>query len=589
MATRVCTGRTVLIVLGVAVIAAVPLVMSQLWNTADAVEYNSAVKQTPISTWAKAPHTSLASTTAAAAAKEANKLLVADSAANDKATKPTAVSQLTKDEVYLRRVYLDLIGHNPSPDQVTAFVLDPSADKRATLVDKLLADPRFGENWGRYWRDVIMYRRGDDRAQLASPSLYEFMTDQFNSNKPWDETVRSIITARGDVRENGATGLIMAQNGMTADITSEISRIFLGVQIQCANCHDHKTDRWKREQFHELAAFFPRISLRQVNTDDKRTFEVSSNNQPARPFANPKQANRPIGQPEHYMPDLKHPESKGTLEQPVFFLTGQKLDFGTPDAVRRETIAKWITAPTDEWFAKAFVNRVWGELVGEGFYDPIDDIGPDRTCSAPKTMDYLAHYFVDTGFDVKQLYRTIVATDAYQRDSRSRRNPDETPFAANCPERLRGDQLYDALVSALGMSEAPLRGGARGQAAGGGKGQFQRGPRNQFDQVFGYDPSTPRDEVTGSIPQALMLMNSPQVNRNINGNQRFTELGKLLASTSDDESVSTELYLRCLGREPNEAELSTCLKHVKASHTRATGFEDVLWALVNSTEFLYRK
>ena len=180
------------------------------------------------------------------------------------------------------------------------------------------------------------------------------------------------------------------------------------------------------------------------------------------------------------MPDLKHPESPGTKMQPVFFLTGQKLDYGTPDAERRETIAKWITSPSDEWFAKAFVNRIWAELVGEGFYEPIDDIGPDRTCSAPKTIDYLAHEFVDSGFDVKRLYRIIAATDAYQRESRSRRNPERNAaFAANCPQRLRGDQLYDALVAALGMSDNQPGRCARWPPpeAGAGKGAAARAPR----------------------------------------------------------------------------------------------------------------
>ena len=159
-------------------------------------------------------------------------------------------------------MYLDLVGHNPTPDEITAFTLDPSSDKRVTIINRLLDDPRFGENWGRYWRDVMMYRRTDDRGQIAGPALVDYLRDQFNKNTPWDEIARSFITATGDVRENGATGLIMAQYGNTADITSEVARIFLGIQMQCANCHDHKTDRWKRTQFHQLAAFFPRIAIR---------------------------------------------------------------------------------------------------------------------------------------------------------------------------------------------------------------------------------------------------------------------------------------------------------------------------------------
>jgi hypothetical protein len=518
-------------------------------------------------------------------AAKVDKLLTAEIAPSD-SNKTLDFSKHSSDEVFLKRAYQDVIGRNPSPDEVTTFVLDPSTDKRKQLVDRLLADPRYGENWGRYWRDVIMYRRADERALLVSPALNEYLVGQFNANRPWDEIARSFITADGDVRENGATGIIFAQQGVTPDITAEVSRIFMGVQIQCAQCHDHKTDRWKRTQFHELAAFFPRIRIKPDNEGDKRTFVVDGNDLP---FArlNAKMANRPLGSPEHYMPDLDHPDQKGTRMQPVFFLTGQKLDFGTSDGVRRETIARWMTAPSDEWFAKAFVNRIWAELVGEGFYEPIDDLGPDRTCSAPKTIDTLAKSFVDSKYDVKQLFRTILATEAYQRESRERRSPDSTPFVANCTQRLRGDQLYDALVSALGMRENLLGMFAQGKGGGGAKGLL-RTPRNQFNQTFGFDPSTPRDEISGSIPQALLLMNGPQINREING-FRGTDLAKLLNTTSDNEAVTTELYLRCLGREPNDTELKTCLAQVKDSKSRSEAYEDILWALINSTEFLHRK
>jgi hypothetical protein len=517
-------------------------------------------------------------------AAKVDSLLTAEIAPSD-SNKTIDFSKRSSDEVFLKRAYQDVIGRNPSPDEVTTFVLDPSTDKRKQLVDRLLADPHYGENWGRYWRDVIMYRRADERALLVQPSLTEYLVGQFNANRPWDEIARSFITAEGDVRENGATGIIFAQQGVTADITAEVSRIFMGVQIQCAQCHDHKTDRWKRTQFHELAAFFPRISVHPDPNQEKRTFIVEG-----RDFIPPrlaaKQANKPIGSAEHYMPDLDHPDQKGARMQPVFFLTGQKLDFGTSDEVRRETIARWMTAPSDEWFAKAFVNRLWAELVGEGFYEPIDDLGPDRTCSAPKTIDALAKSFVDSKYDVKQLFRTILATEAYQRESRERRAPDSTPFVANCTQRLRGDQLYDALVSALGMRESLLGMFAQGKG-GAGKG-ILRTPRNQFNQTFGFDPSTPRDEISGSIPQALLLMNGPQINREING-MRGTELAKLLNTTSDNEAVTTELYLRCLGREPNDTELKTCVAQVKNGKNRPEAFEDILWALINSTEFLHRK
>ncbi len=480
-----------------------------------AAEYNTSVKKTPLLNWPTQPKpASLAKTDPTAVAKEIDQLLAEDLAAADDSTKVIKFDRRATDEVFLRRVYLDFIGRNPTPDEVTAFVLDASPDKRGRVIDHLLDDSRFGENWARYWRDVIMYRRSDDRARTRLPSSVRIPDHRVQQERPLGSNRPFVYHCHRRCPRKRRVPASSWPKMATRPTSLPKSRASSSASKSNAhNCHDHKTDRWKREQFHQLAAFFPRIAVRPVKLeDDKRSFEVVSNDRPIK-INNPKLVNRPVGSPEHLMPDLKHPEFEGTKMQPVFFLTGQSLPFGTPDSQRRDTIAKWITSPSDEWFAKAFVNRVWAELVGEGFYDPIDDIGPDRTCSAPKTIDCLAHEFVDSHYDVKRLYRIIASTDAYQRNSRTRRNPDEMPFAANCPERLRGDQVYDALIAALGMNDAPGVRLSEAMGGKGGKGALFRSPRNQFDQVFGFDPSTPRDEVTGSIPQALLLMNGPQINR----------------------------------------------------------------------------
>lgn len=484
------------------------------------------------------------------------------------------------DQTFLRRASLDVIGVPPSPAEITAFSLDATPGKRAAAIERLLASPRFGENWARYWRDVIMYRRTEDRALIVGPTLEAYLTKALNEDPHWDKIARRFVTASGDIREEGATGLIMAQMGGAEETTAEVSRIFLGIQIQCAQCHDHPTDRWKREQFHELAAFFPRVSIRPVRVDGKRrSFAVVSVDRGRRKRPkNPRQ-----GALEHYMPDLDHPEQDGKLMRPAFFVTGQELETGTPDAKRRETIAEWITDRDNRWFARAFVNRMWSELVGRGFYEPVDDIGPDRYCAAPKTLNYLSDRFAGSRFNVKWLFRTITSTDAYRRQSRSRGDDESAPFVAACPQRLRGDQLFNALVEVLEIPEPrrPQRGRNYRQALS--------GPRGRVNQTFGYDPSILRDDIAGSIPQALFLMNSPELARAMSGRQRATALGRLLAEVPDDESLLTELYLRCLAREPRETELATCLDHVRAADDRTEAFEDILWALVNSTEFINRE
>src|SRR3954466_4643661 len=328
----------------------------------------------------------------------------------------TKLAPRIDDATYLRRVWLDIVGDIPTPEHITAFVLDPAKDKRERVVNELLDKPQYGQNWARYWRDVILSRRLEDRAQLVSNALVADLTEKLNKNESWDKIATEFITATGDVRENGATAIQAAQDARTEETTAEMSRIFLGIQIQCCQCHNHPYDRWKREQFHEFAAFFPREALRPVQSPTRRTFELISDDRPEFPGrANPNAQNR-RGKPEHFMPDLKNPTAPGTKMQPKFFLTSAKLPFGTPDEDRRGTVAKWMTE--NPWFATAFVNRIWGELVGEGFYMPIDDIGPDRKPSAPKTVEALSRGFAANGYDLKWVFRTICATKVYQRESR---------------------------------------------------------------------------------------------------------------------------------------------------------------------------
>ncbi len=489
-------------------------------------------------------------------------------------------AEAADDETFLRRLSLDLVGDQPTPQEITAFALDTSPDKRDRAINRLLDRPQFGQNWARYWRDVILARRSDDRALfLAGNSVTVFLTEQFNKSAGWDNIAEAFVTATGDVRQDGRTALIMAQEGKAAETAAEVSRIFLGIQIQCAQCHDHPYDNWSREQFHELAAFFPRTVVRPKLNSTTRTFEVTSFDRSV--GRRPRNENASL---EHYMPNLEDPSAKGKLMEPVFFATGEKLDTGNSDLKRRETLAAWMTGPENPWFAKAYVNRIWSELVGRGFYEPVDDMGPERKCLAPGALDYLAAEFANADYDVKWLFQVITSTDAYQRKSRSRSEAAKSPLTSNCPQPLRADQLYNVLTSALGITER-----ASSLTYSGGPRARTDNIRTQFNLNFGYDPSLSRDDVAASIPQVLVMMNSPQLANAINGRSPRTMLGKLLADEKDNELVATELYLRCLGRQPSDQELKTCLGYVGTTGDRVEAFEDILWSLINSAEFRNRK
>jgi hypothetical protein len=488
----------------------------------------------------------------------------------------TELAPRTNDATFARRVWLDIVGDIPTPEELTAFLIDPANDKREKLVAKLLSNGFYGQNWARYWRDVILFRALDERANLVANALEADLGDWLNENRPWNEIATEFITAHGDIREVGGTAIMMAQDGQTEEIAAEVSRIFLGVQIACAQCHDHPYDRWKREEFHELAAFFPRVTVRPVRDLTKRSFEVVGQDR----FRRAPRGNNVERQPtaEHAMPDLENPQAPGTQMEAKFFLTSATVPWGTTDEARRMQLADWLTE--NEWFATAVVNRLWAELVGEGFYTPIDDIGPDKEPTAPSAVKLLADEFRASGYDLKWLIATIMQTEAYQRESRPRRELSDTPFTANVPQRLRSDQLYNSLLSAFDSRESEPD-------------QIQLGrdrlasPRAKFADVFGYDPSVPREEAVQTIPQILAMMNSSPVNRSFASN-RTNSLSTLLQTVPNDEEVMIELYLRCLCREPTKKELSNVRQYRKKVDNRREAFEDIAWALVNSAEFQYR-
>lgn len=550
------------------------------------------------------------------------------------------------DEDFLRRVTLDLAGDLPSAKDVTLFGLNSDPAKRAKTIDRLLETDAYASTWARYWRDVIFLRATNMRAPIANESFLEWMTQSLKSNVGWDKITTELVTATGTVREDGRTAFIFAHEGEAEEIAGEVSRIFMGIQMQCANCHNHPWDRWKREQFHELAAFFPRITVRQMN-GDFRTFEVASFNPRMNPGAMRERlmenldqvfrfadrnsdgvlkksevqgtmlerpfdfmlqqgdknkdgglskaelrempeppANQPgRGSPEHMMPDLSNPSSPGKQIDPKFFITGVSAKAGLGDQERRELFAKYLTGTNNEWFSKAIVNRLWAEMTGQGFYMPIDDLGPDRKASNPEVLDLLAKEFVAHKYDLKWLYRTIALTETYQRRIEARPLSEDGPnFASATATRLRGDQLYSSIVKVMGVeNQAQPR-----PAGGGGPRLAGRTPREQFGQVFGFDPSTPQDDITGNVPQALFMMNSPQLASQLHADGN-TRLASIVRRFSDDRDALIELYLLVLSREPSDKELKICQDYIKEVGQRGTAYEDLMWSLLNSSEFLSKR
>ncbi|MBI5758856.1 MAG: DUF1549 domain-containing protein [Planctomycetales bacterium] len=557
------------------------------------------------------------------------------------------VAAKCSDEDFLRRVSLDIAGTVPSPSEVTLFGIDPSPDKRTKAVDRLLGTKVYAENWMRYWRDVILMRATEMRANLVRKSFEPWMTEQLQKNVAWDKITTEILTATGDIEEVGDTILVMAQGGEADEVASEASRIFLGIQIQCANCHDHPSDIWKREQFHQFAAFFTRVRLQQRNmpigfevgsvqgggdgmrerfqqslenpeelirrmdrNGDKkiskeeasrapggggpglfaRIIDLADTNKDGAVTAEelkkmPKQEARPgRGSEEYFMPDLNDPSSKGTRVDPQFFVNNAKPGIGLSDSDRRDKVSKYVTSRDNPWFARAFINRIWYELVGEGFYMPIDDLGPEREAKYPAALDALRAGFVANNYDIQWLFKAITATETYQRQIRPRDASQSTPaFASATPSRLRADQLFDSVLNALGLREADLPPPQFTGNQGPGS-RLLRSQRNAFHASFSVDPSTMPEDIAGTVPQALYMMNYPLFAGQIRGSGS-TRLAGILQKFPNDKDALTELFINVHAREPSATELKTCQEFIQQAKSRPEAYEDILWSLLNSTEF----
>lgn len=490
------------------------------------------------------------------------------------------VAPRLNDEAFARRVFLDLTGQLPLPADLREFAADHDANKRAKLVDKLLASDEYAKHWMRYWRDVITVKLTDRRVLAMTPSLQLWLERELAANTRWNQLARQMLVARGDVKvaepsaEGGVNFFLLAHNGddQTEERASETARVFLGIQVGCAQCHDHPFDAWKQEQFHELAAYFAKVR-----------YGVSGLNMPPNIVAT--LATNPGGR--HRMPDKADP-NKGKLMQPKF------LDGSAPatsvmitDSERRQQLAQAITGPQNFWFAAAFVNRMWGELMGQAFSMPVDDLGPGRPVVMPKVLARLSASFRGSDYDIKELLRLICTSETYQREVRPGESADtHLHFAASSPKRLSAETLWESLVKVLGQLGPQPRAVANYGAVPGLR--PNAGFQELFISEFRFDPSLKADEIEGSIPQALMLMNNPTIQDKVRASGTNL-LGRILAAYPADADAIRAVYLRTLARKPADIESEQALAYIKKVGNRAEAHEDLLWALLNSSEFLSRR
>jgi hypothetical protein len=475
---------------------------------------------------------------------------------------------VASDEEFLRRAYLDLLGRIPTIQEARAFLLTRENGKREKLIDYLLAHPDYPKNFATQWT-ISLIGRSDQGRNVDRSALTTWLRKQFAAGRPWHEMVHELVSATGSNRENGAVNYVLAHLEFDAvPLTSRTTRLFLGQQIQCTQCHDHPSNDWKQIDFWGINAFFKGMRATQVRKPDATGMDAYDHteltDEPTDSYVTFDRRNGLVG--------VAFPR----------FLDGRKISQGT-DVIRRAELGKLIADPNNEALAKAFVNRMWAHFLGRGIVHPVDDFGPHNPPSHPQLLDNLSREFQQSGYDVKKLCRWIMLSHAYQLTSvKSRANgQDEALFASMQLKPMTPEQLFDSLITAT-------------SAHRGGVGDEDHKRRDawlkQFLFAFANDESEESTSFQGTIPQALMMMNGELMQQALSA-KPGSFLGQLFAeaqgqSRSPESYMLDSLYLAALGRHPSAKEMSQARQYLLSSPDTQCIFEDLFWALLNSNEFI---
>lgn len=504
-------------------------------------------------------------------------------------------SEACTDQEFLRRAFLDLCGILPTPEEVQSFLADKSTSKRAVLVDRLLERPEYADYWSHKWLDLLRSNRKTIQIK-GSHAYHRWMHKHFEKNTPWNEVVSELLTARGSTFSNppanyyrgpydGHKPSVARDPHSLAETTAQL---FFGIRMQCAKCHNHPYERWTQDDYYHLAAWFSQVK--------------------ARPdFLHPGGA-RP-NYPWQLREDaiVIFPARAGEITQPrtgklmAPKIMGMKAPAISPGKDRRQLLAELVTAADNPFFARATVNRIWFHLHGKGIVDPPDDFRDSNPSANDALLDALAKDFVNHKFDMKHIIRTIVNSRTYQLSTHSNETNrgDDKYFshALVTRKRLSAEVLLDAICAATGAPEKfagyPL--GTRAVQLPDGEvintgGRYAGWDRHPFLKAFGQPPRELACECERegdvSVARVLEMKNGSFVQEKIRAADN--RLGKLLARKLPDAKILEELFLATLSRPPLADELKAALDVVQRSANKREAWESVLWALLNTNEFLFR-
>lgn len=474
------------------------------------------------------------------------------------------------DATFIRRVTIDVCGRLPSADETRSFLADTSSDKRAVLIDRLLDSPDYAAYFALRWGAILRNSRlaGADQASYA---FHNWIRDLIARNRPYDELVRGVVAAAGEWQDAPAINWYwQMRDDQLHQVTSDTAQVFLGVRMQCARCHHHPYERWSQEDYYGLAGFFTRLGRKSFG-------------QPPPYYASA----TPTSGEKNPLTD-KTPEPKFPLGEYATFAAEQD---------PREALVDWMVQPSNPFFSRVLVNRLWGHFLGRGLVHEVDDIRGTNPAVNEPLLDALAKDFIDHKFDMKHVVRTILNSRVYQLSSEPTPDnaDDRQSFARYYARRLIAEVFHDAVDDACGMHTQ--FGGVSGSA------RAVDLPNEGFGSYF-LDTFDRPQRVSGcecerssgaTLAQVLLLSNSDEIENKIAGDQG--RIAKALAEKRSAEEVITELYLVAYSRLPTDSEQQRALDYV-ASQSVATdanasapdqrkALEDVLWSLLNSKEFMF--
>jgi hypothetical protein len=439
----------------------------------------------------------------------------------------------------------------PSAERAENFLNSRDQEKRAQLIEELLASPRFGEHLGDVWRGYLISPLANEQ-RMQTERFTTWLADRFNNNDGWDQIAFDLLTATGKMEDNPAVTYLIEGRlplGVT-DLTDLSSRYFLGIRLNCTQCHDHPFVEWKQKDYWGMAAFFTEI---QTPGRPKMVYMAGVKDDPRITLETLQQSDM----------------LEGFQSEPPTFLGGEE---SKADKPRRVALAHWITSPENPYFARAMVNRMWWHFFGRGIVNPVDDMHTGNAPSHAALLESLRQEFAESGFDLKSLCRAILNSQTYQRSSRPGEQPAQEAelFARMSPQVFTPEQLYDSLVVCLGPPGKTPSIIAR------------FGTRHEFTESFRGDGDSEPGRYERGIPHVLRLMNSPQ----FAGRNLQALVSKTTSSDRSPEAIVEYLYLTILSRKPTAKEQEIARDHLQAvDGSPQTAYRELAWALLMTSEF----